>query len=291
MDYLKTMNGKISMVTGGTSGIGQATASALARLGARVIVVGRNPVKCDRVCGRIKAETGNGEVESIVADLSSQNDIRELAAQFKSKFDRLDVLVNNAGAKFVKRLMTVDGYEMTFALNHLAYFHLTQLLLEDLQASGNARIINVASGAHGGSEIDFDDLQNEKHYIGKRAYNQSKLANILFTYELSRRLEGKRVTVNAMAPGGVITNFCRNNGWISWAKHVTAHILARNLIGPQKAAETIVYLATSPDVKSVTGKYFFDKKQVASSAVSYNKDSAKKLWDLSLAITGCPPEI
>ena len=278
------MSGKICLITGATSGIGLATARALAGMGATVIGVGRNPVKCERVCRMLKAATGNTAVEFMVADLSSQDDIRQLADRFKNKFDRLDVLVNNAGAKFVKRLKTVDGYEMTFALNHLAYFLLTHLLTAHLQVSGNARVINVASGAHGGAFIDFDDLQNEKQYIGKKAYNQSKLANILFTYELSRRLDGKGVAVNTMAPGGVITNFCRNNGWISWAKHVTAHILARNLIGPEKAAETIVYLAASPEVEGISGQYYFDKMPIQSSPASYDEECAKTLWDVSFAL-------
>jgi len=251
-----SIHGKICMVTGSTSGIGLATAKALARQGAVVIIVGRNSTKCETTCSRIKTASGNSAVDYLTADLSSQNDVYRLAQIFKRKFEKLDVLVNNAGAKFVRRYTTVDGYEMTLALNHLAYFLLTLLLLDALRASGNARIINVSSGAHEAATIDFDDLQYAKHYIGKIAYNQSKLANLLFTFELARRLEDHTLTVNAMSPGGVITNFCRNNGWISWAKHVTAHILARNLIGPQKAAETVVYLATSPEVTSVTGKYF-----------------------------------
>jgi NAD(P)-dependent dehydrogenase (short-subunit alcohol dehydrogenase family) len=217
----------------------------------------------------------------MTADLSSQHDIFQLAVQFKQKYERLDVLVNNAGAKFVSRLASVDGYEMTFALNHMAYFLLTNLLLYQLKAAGNARIINISSGAHGGHSINFDDLQNVNGYVGKVAYGQSKLANILFTYDLSRRLDRTGVTVNAMAPGGVITNFCRNNGWISWGKHVLAHILARNLTGPKKAAEAVVYLACSKEVTGITGKYYYNKTPVDSSASSYDVDSAKRLWEMS----------
>lgn len=278
------MDDKICMVTGATSGIGLATARGLANLGATVIIVGRNPEKCERVRAKIQAEIENTAVEAMVADLSSQNDIRQLADRFKNKFERLDVLVNNAGAKFVERLTTVDGFEMTFALNHLAYFLLTHLLLERLHAADSARIVNVSSGAHSGATINFDDLQNDNGYNGKIAYGQSKLGNLLFTYELAKRLDGSSVTVNAMAPGGVITNFCRNNGWISWAKHVTAHILARNLIGPKKAAETILYLCTSPEVRGISGQYFFDKKPVQSSPESYDENCAKALWDVSLAL-------
>ena len=276
---------KICLVTGATSGIGLATARGLAEKGFTTIFVGRNLKKCERVCHKIISSTGNSKISYFVADLSSQKDIRQLADQFQSRFGKLDVLVNNAGAKFVSRDTTVDGYEMTFALNHLGYFLLTHLLIDHLKACGSARIINVSSGAHGGAMIDFEDVQNEQNYIGKRAYGQSKLANLLFTYELARRLDGTGVTVNAMAPGGVITNFCRNNGWVSWAKHVTAHILARNLIGPQKAAETIIYLATSPEVEGVSGKYFFEKKPIPSSTASYDMESAKRLWGISEAMT------
>jgi NAD(P)-dependent dehydrogenase (short-subunit alcohol dehydrogenase family) len=280
------MERKICLITGGTSGIGKATAEALAALGATTVIVGRDPEKSRRVCRKIRAKTRNSNVDFMLADLSSQQDIRKLADLFKRRFPKLDVLINNAGAKITARNTTVDGYEMTFALNHLAYFLLTQLLIDRLKAGSDGRIINVSSGAHGGARLDFNDLQNEHEYVGKRAYNQSKLANIVFTYELSRRLDGSGVTVNAMAPGGVITHFCRNNGYVSWLKHVGAHILARNLIGPKKAAETIVYLATSAEVQGVTGKYFFEKKPVSSSAASYDADTAKRLWDISIEMTG-----
>jgi NAD(P)-dependent dehydrogenase (short-subunit alcohol dehydrogenase family) len=275
------------MVTGATSGIGAATALALADQGATTIVVGRSAKKCAKTLKRIKAKTGNTAVEYLLADLSSQKEIRRLAEAFKDKYPHLDVLVNNAGGKFVERRTTVDGYEWTFAVNHLAYFLLTHLLLDHLKASQGGRIINVASGAHGGIPgLDFDDLQNEKDYLGKRAYGQSKLANILFTYELARRLQGTGVTANALSPGGVITNFCRNNGWTSWLKHVTAHLRAGDLIGPTEAARTAVYLATSPEVEGVTGKYFFEEKPVDSSPASYDEEAAARLYDVSLQMTG-----
>ncbi len=204
-----------------------------------------------------------------------------------SKYQSLDVLINNAGARFVSRHVTADGYEMSFALNHLACFLLTNLLLDLLKESEESRIINVASGAHSGcSGIDFNDLQSEKAYNGKKAYAQSKLAMIYFTYELSRRLEGTGITVNALHPGAVFSNFSRNNGWISWFKHITAHLLAKNLIGPKKGAETSVYLATSPDVEGVSGKYFNDKREVRSSDISYDKEVTRRLWDVSFQMTG-----
>jgi NAD(P)-dependent dehydrogenase (short-subunit alcohol dehydrogenase family) len=279
------MDEKICLITGATSGIGLAAATALARKGAVVIIGGRNSQKCKHVCKNLKNTTNNVMVDYLVADLSSQKQIGELVDNFKKKYDRLDVLVNNAGAKFVSRTITVDGYEMTFALNHLGSFLLTRLLLPCLRASNDARIINVASGAHNGAKIDFNDLQNEKNYIGKRVYGESKLANILFTYKLARHLNESSVTVNAMTPGGVITNFCRNNGWMSWLKHVGAHLLARNLKGPKTAAETIIYLATSDEVRGVSGKYFFEKKTIDSSLASYDKDNAEKLWDISMELT------
>ena len=286
------MAGKICIVTGATSGIGEATARGLAQHGATVIVVGRNPQKGADTVNKIKSKTGNSAVKFMHADLSSQKDIRRLTEQFKSNYQQLDVLVNNAGGKFLSRQETVDGYEMTFALNHLAYFLLTNLLIDPLKASGKARIINVSSGAHSGcSKINFDDLQFKDGYVGKKAYEQSKLANILFTYELARRLKGTGITVNAVHPGGVITNFCKNNGWVSWAKHVTAHLLARNLVGPAEGAKTSIYLATSADIEGLSGKYFSNLKEVRSSDASYDEDAARRLWNVSLELTGLPRSI
>lgn len=287
MDSARPMDGKVCMVTGATSGIGEATAGALAQQGALTIVVGRNLKKCEKAVSSIKAETGNTSVEYLLADLSSQKDIRRLSEEFKSRYMQLDVLINNAGGKFIERQVTADGFEWTFALNHLACFLLTNLLLDKLRESGKGRIINLASGAHGDvTGIDFNDLQSEKGYIGKRAYAQSKLANILFTYELSRRVQDSGLTVNALNPGGVISNFCKNNGLRSWLRHVTAHLMAGDLAGPVKGAQTSVYLATSPEVEGVTGKYFKDKKPVSSSEASYDEKAAARLWDVSCELTG-----
>lgn len=279
---------KICLVTGGTSGIGLASAHGLANMGHITIIVGRNCQKCDRICQKIKSENNNAQVEYLVADLSSQKEIQDLADQFKARYKRLDVLVNNAGAKFLKRHVTEDGIEMTLALNHLAYFLLTHLLMDQLTVSTDARIVNVSSGAHKDADIDFNDIQSKQSYIGKTAYGKSKLMNLMFTYEMARRLSGSNVTVNAVEPGGVITNFCRNNGWLSWGKHVLAHILARNLVGPKKPAATIIYLATSSDLRGVSGSYYFDKQPIKSSAVSYDTDKAVQLWDISTQLVKQP---
>lgn len=278
--------GKICMVTGATSGIGEATALALSQLGATIIIVGRSREKSEKTVCRIKKATGNANVDFLLADLSSQKEIFQLAENFKNRYQRLDILINNVGAKFVSSLKTVDGLEMTFALNHLSYFTLTNLLLESLKRSTEARIINVSSGAHAGcSGINFNDLQSRKNYIGKQAYAQSKLANLLFTYELSERLKGTGVTVNALTPGGVATNFCKNNGLISWIKHITAHILALNLIGPKEGAQTSVFLATSPEAREISGVYFARQKPVRSSTASYDKEAAKRLWEISFELS------
>jgi NAD(P)-dependent dehydrogenase (short-subunit alcohol dehydrogenase family) len=207
---LPTMDGKTCLITGATSGIGKETAFGLARLGARVVIVGRDPDRTRAAADWIRRETGSEQVSFLLADLSSQSEVRGLAREFKDKYSRLDVLVNNAGGIFTRRETTVDGFERTWALNHLAYFLFTQELLELLKASAPARIVNVASIMHTGGLIDFGDLQGEKSYSGIRAYSQSKLANVLFTYALARRLEGTGVTANCLHPGGVATGFGQN---------------------------------------------------------------------------------
>jgi len=196
------MQGKVCLVTGATSGIGLVAARELARRGAHVILVGRNRGKCDAAVAQIQAGTGNRQVEALLADLSSQQQVRELARQFRERHPRLDVLVNNAGGLRMKRELTVDGIERTVAVNHLAYFLLTHLLLDLLKASAPARIVNVASGAHRKATLDLDDLQAERSYNGWRQYCRSKLMNLLFTYELARRLEGTSLAVNALHPVG-----------------------------------------------------------------------------------------
>ena len=285
----QSMTGKICMVTGATSGIGKATAIGLAKYGATVVIVGRNENKCKATSARIKHQTKNSSVDFLLADLSDQTQIRDLAAEFKRRHDRLHVLVNNAGARFMQYRKTLQGVEMTLALNHLAYFLLTNLLLDVLRASAPARIISISSGSQT-SEIDFENLSAWKSYDGRKAYAQSKLANMLFTLELAQRLAGAGITVNAVDPGGVASNFNKNNGWLYWLRHVVAHLKAGNLITPTVAAETNVYLATSMEVEGVTGKYFHRKKMVSPSAAAQDKPVAGRLWQISCELTGLAPQ-
>jgi NAD(P)-dependent dehydrogenase (short-subunit alcohol dehydrogenase family) len=277
------MNGKIVMVTGATDGIGKESARALAGKGATVIVVSRNPQKCEATVAEIKNQTGNANVEAMPADLSWQHDIHELARRFVDRYPRLDVLLNNAGAIFASRQVSKDGIEMTWALNHLNYFLLTHLLLDALKAVPAARVVNVSSGAHHMGRINFDDLQGEKRYSGWTAYGNSKLANVMFTYELARRLDGTRVTTNVLHPGSVGTSFGRNNGGV-W--NAALKLIGRFNLSPADGAKTSIYLASSPDIAGVTGKYFDNCKAVSSSNASYDVAVQKRLWDVSAAMCG-----
>ena len=274
---------KICMVTGATAGIGLVTAQTLAQQGATVIVVGRNPEKGAATVARIQQETGNSSVEFMQADLSVQAQIRRLAQEFKNRYPRLDVLVNNAGGFFMKRQLSADGIEMTFALNHLSVFLLTNLLLDTLRASAPARIVNVSSDAHRNARINLEDLQWQQKYRGIGAYGQSKLAVVLFTYELARRLEGTEVTVNALHPGFVATNIGKNNGWLV---RLFAPLMKLMALSPEEGAQTSIYLASSPEVAGVTGNYFDKKEPVRSAPASYDEAAAQRLWEISVEMTG-----
>ena len=276
------MRGKTCLVTGATSGIGAATGLGLAKLGATVVIVGRNAKKCAREARRIRRRSGNEFVDFLVADLSAQEDIRRVAKEFESRYERLDVLVNNAGAYYRERQVSVDGIEMTFALNHLAYFLLTNLLLERLQACPSARVINVASRAHWSGQIDFGDLMAEKHYNRHGAYAQSKLANVLFTYELARRTKGTGLTANALCPGLVRTNLGANNGWL---RKMVISIIERGKVSVEEGADTPIYLASSPDLEGVTGRYFVGRKESPSSDASCDEQTAERLWRISQTLT------
>jgi retinol dehydrogenase 12 len=278
------MVGKTCLVTGATAGIGQITARELARKGATVVVVGRSLARCEATAGAIRQETGNPSVEFLVADLSSQAEVRKVAREFQAGHNRLDVLLNNAGAMFTKRLESVDGIEMTFALNHLGYFLLTNLLLDPLKATAPSRVVNVASDAHRYvSKVDFDDPQGRKKYGGIHAYSQSKFANILFTYELARRLTGTGVTSNCLHPGFVASSFTAGNGAMGWMMRRAASLFA---ISPDAGAKTSTYLASAPEVEGVTGRYFFKEKPAESSKTTHDEAAAARLWDLSEELTG-----
>jgi NAD(P)-dependent dehydrogenase (short-subunit alcohol dehydrogenase family) len=276
------MHGKVCVVTGATSGIGLVTAQALARQGATLIVVARNPERGAATVSRIQRETGNSAVELMVADLSSQAQVRQLASEIQHRFTRLEVLINNAGALFDRRQLSQDSIEMTFALNHLAYFLLTNLLLDPLKAAGSARIVNVSSEAHRHAQLDFSDLQGQHRYSGWRAYSRSKLANVLFTYELARRLAGTGIVANALHPGFVATNFGRNNRSLTAAFFRLLQLAA---ISPEEGAQTIIFLASSPEVRGITGEYFVKQKAVRSSQVSYDRAAAERLWQVSAEMT------
>jgi len=273
------MHGKICLVTGATNGIGKATAQALAQMGATVVIVGRNAPRTAQVVEELRAASDSEYVDSLLADLSSKEEIWRLADEFKSKYQQLHVLLNNAGGTFATRLLSVDGIEMTFALNHLAYFLLSNLLLDTLKASAPARIINVSSDAHSRGKIDFDNLQGELSYSSFGPYGNSKLANILFTTELAHRLEGTGVTVNALHPGLTSTGFGRNNpGLLMKIMGAVIPLIARS---PEKGARTSIYLASSPEVQSVTGKYFVDCKVTQPAPQAADSTVAKRLWDVS----------
>ena len=277
------MEGKTCLITGTTAGIGKEAARELARLGATVVVAGRNPAKCQATVQEIQQQTGNNNVDFLVADLSSLEEVRRLAQEFKGRHDRLDVLVNNAGAIMLSRKQSVDGFEMTFALNHLNYFLLTDLLLDLLKASAPSRIVNVSSASHRKARMDFQDLQGQRRFRGSQAYGRSKLANLLFTYELARRLEGTGVTANGLHPGLVATNFMANNGRVGRFLNIFVRLIGRSV---EVGAQTIIYLASSPDVEGITGQYFVDQNAVPSSQASYDRDDASRLWEVSSELAG-----
>jgi NAD(P)-dependent dehydrogenase (short-subunit alcohol dehydrogenase family) len=281
------MQGKTCLVTGATNGIGLVTARELARQGAHVLLAGRNATKCAAVVAQLQTETGNRAVEALVADLSSQRQVRELAEQFRQRHQRLDVLVNTAGGMWLRQQRTEDGLEMTFAVNHLAYFLLTHQLLDVLKSSAPARIVNVSSAAHRKAVLDFANLQGENGYGGWTQYCRSKLMNLLFTYELSRWLEGTGLTANALHPGWVATGFGANNGWKGGLLQLAARCLA---ISPEKGARTVLYLATAPEVAGISGRYFERERAVPSSPASYDEAAAKRLWQVSAELTGVVAE-
>lgn len=276
------MTGKTCIVTGANRGIGKATALGLAKMGATVVMVCRSREHGEAALADITRESGTDSVALLLADLSSQAAIQNLAAEFKSKYPHLHVLINNAGIIPRKRSVTEDGFETQFAVNHLAYFLLTNLMLDVLRASAPSRILNVASQAHGAS-IPFDDLQSERSYSPTRVYGWTKLANVLFTYELARRLEGTGVTANCLHPGTVATKMLAD--YMPGGLRFMAKVVG---VSPEEGARTSLYMATSPEVEGVSGKYFVHDRAVQSSKASYDKTVAGRLWQVSAELTGVP---
>ncbi|PKB63888.1 MAG: short-chain dehydrogenase [SAR202 cluster bacterium Io17-Chloro-G2] len=278
----ETMKGRVCLITGATAGIGREAAFQLARMGATLVLAGRNEERCVNTVALIKEQTGNASVEYLVADLSVQSEVKRLAQEFQSRHGQLHVLLNNAGVINLQRMENADGIEMTFALNHLGYFVLTLMLLDTLKASAPARIVNVSSDAHRGISLNLDDLQGRSGYGGFGAYSRSKLANIMFTYQLAARLAGSGVTVNALHPGLVATNFLSGNGIRG---KFLRFFLALKGMSPERGAGTSVFLASSPDVEAVSGLYFVKSQPAPSSPQSYDEETAKALWQASLQIT------
>jgi NAD(P)-dependent dehydrogenase (short-subunit alcohol dehydrogenase family) len=282
---MAAIEGKLCVITGATSGIGLITAERLARMGARLVLVGRDPARGERALARIKARAPRAEVSVHYADLSRLDALRTLAAGLNA-LSRIDVLINNAGAMFWRRQVTADGLERTFALNHMAYFVLTALLRDKL-ASSPARIVNVASDAHRGAKLDFGDLQSARNYSGMRAYSRSKLCNILFTRELARRLSGTGVTANCLHPGFVNSRFGDNNpGVVGLGTRIAKQLFA---ISPERGAETPVYLATSPELEGKTGGYYDQCAPKSPSAEAQDDAAARRLWEASARIAGLEP--
>jgi NAD(P)-dependent dehydrogenase (short-subunit alcohol dehydrogenase family) len=280
------MRDKTVVVTGATNGIGKVTALELARLGARVLIVGRDPKRGEATLEEIRAQSGNANVELLLADLSLMSETRRLAQEVSAKTGKLDVLVNNAGAIFTEREETREGLEKTFALNHMSYFLLTNLLLETLKASGNARVVNVSSDAHRIGALNFEDLQARNGFNSMRVYGQSKLMNVLFSNELARRLQGTGVTSNALHPGVVATGFAQGSsgvwGWI----FKLLRFVPGAMVTPQQGARTSIHLASSDAVNGITGLYFSNQKPTVPSLASLEVPAQQRLWLESERIAG-----
>ncbi len=279
---LADLRGKSCMITGASSGLGRITALELARMGAALTLVCRDRLRGEKVIAEIRRQTGN-QAKLMLADLSVQQSIRTLASDFLARGEPLHILVNNAGLFNLKRELTTDGRETVFAVNHLSYFMLTMLLLDRIKQSAPARIVNVASAAHLWGRIDFDDLEGARRYRSRQSYGQSKLANILFTYELARRLAGTGVTVNCAHPGAVATGLGANNGALA---KLLMPLIGLFMRSPEQGAATQIYLAASPEVEGISGKYFIDCKAGQSSPESYDTGVARRLWEVSARMTG-----
>lgn len=279
------MKGKVCIVTGANSGIGLETAAGLASMGATVVMACRNPDTGQRALDEVRERTGSDALHLLQLDLTSQQSIREFANSFMQQFDRLDVLINNAAVVPVKRRETADGHEMQFGVNHLGPFLLTNLLLDRLKASAPSRIVNVASVVHYKAELDLDELQSTKDYSAITVYGQTKLENVLFTYELARRFEGTGVTANCLHPGVVRTGITRD---MPFFLQPLVKLAGLFMLSPSKGAATSLHVATSPELEGVTGKYFRECRESRSSPLSHDEEMAKKLWAVSAELTGLP---
>jgi NAD(P)-dependent dehydrogenase (short-subunit alcohol dehydrogenase family) len=278
------MKDRVCVVTGATTGIGRATAVRLADTGAEVAVLGRNGRAGASVVSRINRR-GAGQALFFPTDLAHFGTVRATAAELRRRYGAIDVLVNNAGARFDDYQTNLDGLERTFATNHLGHFLLTALLLESLLAAPAARIVTVGSGAHA-STVGGDWMALAGAYDRKAAYARSKLANIVFAYELARRLQETEITSNAVDPGGVASNFARNNGLVAWLRHVGYYAMRRELRSPRRAASIVARVASADDLRRVSGKYFGDRGEIHSTAVSHERGTAASLWTMSLRLTG-----
>jgi len=269
------------MITGANTGIGKSTAIGLANLGAQLVFVCRNHEKAEKAIEEVKAKTGIESIDLMIADLSSQKEIRKLVEDFKKKYNKLHVLINNAGVNLSKRTLTEDGIETTFAVNYLAHFMFNHLLLDVLKNSAPSRIVTVASSVQAKS-IHFDDLNGDKHYGQLKAYALSKVAAIMFTYAFAKKIEGTGVTVNCLHPGYVKTNMIRN--FRKFVKYFY-HLIGLFMQSPRKGAKTSIYLASSPEVEGVNGKYFRKRKEAESVPISYDEEVSKQLWEVSVKLT------
>jgi NAD(P)-dependent dehydrogenase (short-subunit alcohol dehydrogenase family) len=277
---LADMKDKVCMVTGANSGIGKIVSMEMARMGAHVVMVCRNMESGEQARSEIVKNSGNENVELFLADFRSLKSVRDMASEYKANHKRLHVLLNNIAIIPTKRRVTPDGFEEQFEVNHLSHFLLTHLLLDTIKASAPSRIINTSSGIHVRAKIDFEDLQFESRYNSHRVYGNTKLMNILFTYELARRLRGTRVTANAYTPGFSKTRLDRE--YSSFMRGMVS-LMAKK---PEKGAQTAIYLATSQEVETISGKYFQNKKTIESSQLSYDKEVGSRLWNISEKLTG-----
>ena len=280
------VNSKTCLITGATSGIGKAAALALVSMGYKLILLGRNEKKLKETCREMMPKSGNGRIGSYLCDLSVMKDVHAAADRIKVDYDRIDVLINNAGARFLRHELTKEGIEMTLATNHLGHFVLTLSLINLLKNSGRAMVVNVSSGTHYGGTRVIENILSASDYNGRKQYANSKLANVLFTYALANKVAGDGITVNSCEPGGVATNFAHNNGFLHWLKHRLYYLRKGQLLTPAQGAETVVYLASSDNVVGVTGRHFFGKKEIKSSDKSYDKTLQDGLWSLSRELTG-----